>query len=368
MLYEADSEVQGHGGGSQSAPKLNCFRSIPALNGALTNIMRSAINALALLAYLTCHALLTVATTPAVGQRKPLVLWHGLGDSHSSPGMLEFAEMIKKIHPGIFVHSIYIEEDLSSDRRAGFYGNVNEQLELVSEQLANIEELGGGFDAIGLSQGGQFLRAYAERYNAPPIRNLITFGSQHMGVSDIPTCRPGDFLCQVARRAIKNGVYSTWAQRNLIQAQYFRDPSQMDTYLEANHFLPSINNEIPGQRNKTYAENLASLDKLVLVLFSKDKTVVPKESAWFGSEAVDDNIKNHPAEAVGHSEQQHALSIAPPTTIIPMRLQPLYTEDWIGLRTLDQRGDVILETCEGEHMQMGDCWEGLVKRFVGDAP
>lgn len=33
------------------------------------------------------------------------------------------------------------------------YGNVNEQLELVANQLAAIPELKSGFDAIGLSQG-----------------------------------------------------------------------------------------------------------------------------------------------------------------------------------------------------------------------
>lgn len=58
--------------------------------------------------------------TYAEPQPRPLVLWHGLGDSHSSAVMLEFASMIKGIHPGIFVHSIYIDEDLSADQKAGF--------------------------------------------------------------------------------------------------------------------------------------------------------------------------------------------------------------------------------------------------------
>lgn len=44
------------------------------------------------------------------------------GDSHSSPGMLEFGEMIKDVHPGIFIHSVYIDEDLDKDRKAGFVG------------------------------------------------------------------------------------------------------------------------------------------------------------------------------------------------------------------------------------------------------
>jgi len=38
-----------------------------------------------------------------------------------------------------------------------------------------------------------------------------------MGISDIPGCRPYDFLCQVARRAAKQAVYGEWAQANLVQ-------------------------------------------------------------------------------------------------------------------------------------------------------
>ncbi|KXN90178.1 Palmitoyl-protein thioesterase 1 [Leucoagaricus sp. SymC.cos] len=257
--------------------------------------------------------------------------------------MLAFMKAIEKIHPGIFVHSIYIHEDLRDDRTAGFYGNIDEQLEFVAEQLASIPELRSGFDAVGFSQGGQFLRGYVERYNSPPVNNLITFGSQHMGISDLPLCSPRDFLCQLARRATRVGVYSPWAQKNLIQAQYYRDPYNFETYLKANHFLTSINNEIEETCNQTYARNLASLYNLVLVIFTEDKTVVPKESAWF--------------------EQQ--LLSASEKTIVPMREQPLYIEDWIGLRELDERGGVTFASCVGEHMQMGDCWEDLIVQYTG---
>jgi palmitoyl-protein thioesterase len=241
---------------------------------------------------------------------------------------------------------------------------VNDQVETVAAQLANISELAGGFDAIGFSQGGQFLRAYVERFNAPPVRNLVTFGSQHMGVSDVADCKPFDVLCQIARRAVRSGVYTSWAQEHLVQvrlsalllaagantvfgarqAQYYRDPAQLETYLDVNQFLTSINNEIPDARNATYAANLAALDNLVLVLFLRDTTVIPKESAWFGSNAPD---------APGDE------------TIVPMRRQPLYEGDWIGLRALDERGAVVLETCNGTHMQISDCWEPLVRKYAG---
>ena len=76
-----------------------------------------------------------------------------------------------------------------------------------------------------LKIGGQFLRAYVERYNDPPVHNLITFGSQHMGVSDIPPCRKYDFVCQMARNAVKGAVYSKWAQENIIAVSPFSSSS-----------------------------------------------------------------------------------------------------------------------------------------------
>lgn len=266
---------------------------------------------------------------------------------------------------------------------------MNEQLDFVAEQIANITELEDGFDAIGFSQAGQFLRAYVERYNSPPVHNLITFGSQHMGtcasrspdfnsyrnrttgISDIPPCRPWDLMCQAARRAARSSVYSHWAQTNIvqvcfhplapipsrinlvrspIQAQYYRDPDRIDSYLANNKFLADINNEIPDAHNATYAKNLPTLNKLVLVLFTKDVTVVPKESSWFGSYAPSD--ETFPGEK----------------TVTPMRMQEIYVRDTIGLKRLDENGGVIFRTCDGAHMQLSDdCWKPLVEEFVGGA-
>jgi len=122
----------------------------------------------------------------------------------------------------------------------------------------------------------------------------------------------------------------------------------MDAYLASNKFLADINNEIPDTHNKTYAKNLAALDKLILVLFSEDITVVPKESSWFGSYAPSDGP--FPGEK----------------TIIPMRMQELYVHDTIGLKTLDEKGGVVFKTCDGVHMQLTDeCWKPLVEKFVG---
>lgn len=122
----------------------------------------------------------------------------------------------------------------------------------------------------------------------------------------------------------------------------------MDLYLARNKWLTSVNNDHTDILNVTYAHNLASLNKLVLAQFSEDVTVVPKESAWFGS----------------YAPPQEDASVD--KVVIPMWLQPLYIENRIGLKTLDQRGDIVMWTCEGEHMQLTPkCWKPLARRYVG---
>ena len=92
--------------------------------------------------------------------------------------MLKFQSAIEDIHPGIFIHSVYVDPDTKKDRQATFvrseytlllflpmtlvglhsnpaiqYGNINEQVELVARQLKDVPSLSDGFDAIGFSQG-----------------------------------------------------------------------------------------------------------------------------------------------------------------------------------------------------------------------
>lgn len=54
-----------------------------------------------------------------------------------------------------------------------------------------------------------------------------------------------------------------------------QDPFRMNEYLAGNIFLPDVNNE-RAVKNATYADNLASLERLVLYRFEKEYTVVPR--------------------------------------------------------------------------------------------
>ncbi|CED83112.1 Palmitoyl thioesterase [Phaffia rhodozyma] len=263
---------------------------------------------------------------------RPVVIWHGMGDSAFADGMIGVKEDIEKLYPGIYVHLVAIDK--------------------VAAQLQEVEELGQGFDAIGFSQGGQFLRAYVEWHNDPPVSNLITFGAQHMGIADLPACRPSDFLCRGARSAARARVYTPWAQRNLVQAQYYRDHDRLDLYLSTNTFLAEINNE-REYKNETFASNLGSLSNLVLLRFTEETTVYPAISSWFGSlHPLDSSLDS--ADVAPDEERE-----------IPLYDQPLYQADWLGLRSLDEKDALKLEWCEGQHMEIQGCWHRVLDQWIG---
>ncbi|TVY60854.1 Palmitoyl-protein thioesterase, partial [Lachnellula suecica] len=243
----------------------------------------------------------------------PLVIWHGLGDNYAAEGLTSIAALAEEIHPGTLTYIIRLDEDPSADRSATFFGNLTLQLDKVCADLAAhpILSTAPAIDALGFSQGGQFLRGYIERCNFPPVRSLVTFGSQHNGISEFQACGPTDWLCKGARGLLRSNTWSDFVQSRLVPAQYFRDPEQLDSYLESSNFLADINNE-RELKNQTYKENLGTLERFVMYLFEEDETVVPRETGWF-------------AEVNG-------------TEVTLLRDRDIYKEDWIGLKVLDERG------------------------------
>lgn len=263
----------------------------------------------------------------------PLVIWHGLGDNFAAENLREVGELAESIHPGTLVHFVQLEDSASGDRSATFLGNVTEQVAKVCADIARdpILSTAPAIDALGFSQGGQFLRAYVERCNKPPVRSLVTFGSQHNGISEFISCSSTDWVCRGAMAMLHGNTWSNFVQSRLVPAQYYRDVSSEEAYekyLEHSNFLADINNE-RAVKNATYREHITALSAFVMYLFEADTTVIPKESAWFD-------------EVVNGTEH------------LPLRAQPLYTEDWLGLRALDHEGRLHFRTTPGAHMQISE--------------
>ncbi|XP_060640601.1 palmitoyl-protein thioesterase 1 [Anolis sagrei] len=263
----------------------------------------------------------------------PLVIWHGMGDSCCNPESMGYIKKIveKKI-PGIYVLSLKIGSNLIEDMENSFFKNVNDQVTLVCDILAKDPKLKGGYNAMGFSQGGQFLRAVVQRCPTPPMINLISVGGQHQGVYGFPRC-PGEssHICDWIRKMLDLGAYTKSVQERLVQAQYWHDPLNEEEYRKNSLFLADINQE--RGVNTTYKKNLMSLNKFVMVKFLKDTMVDPPASEWFGY------YRSNQAKET-----------------IPLNETLLYTEDRLGLKEMDQAGKLVFLGVEGDHLHFSEDW------------
>lgn len=142
-------------------------------------------------------------------------------DCCNNQSMGSITALIKQQLPGIHVHSVMVGKDASEDRTRGFLDNLlDSQLPLVCAGLKADHLLSGGFNAVGFSQGGLFLRSYVQLCNDPPVHNLITFGSPHGGVAEVPNCQKSDGIsCSTMRYLVGLGVYLEYVQKRVVQAQ-----------------------------------------------------------------------------------------------------------------------------------------------------
>jgi len=269
----------------------------------------------------------------AMKKYRPIVIWHGMGDTCCNEQSIGgFMEGLKEMLPGVYVYSINVSDSTSElvERKNSYFGNINDQVDYVCNKLQDDDIypfLKNGFNAIGFSQGGQFLRAYVERCNKPRVYNLITYGAQHNGVYSIPGCGNDDSdLCLRMRMLLSANVYNSFIQHHVIQAQYFKDIDNYEEYLEKSIFLADINNE-REIKNSRYKDNMISLNKFVMIKFGEDQAVIPSTSPWFGW--------------VNDFEE-----------LIPLNETIGYQEDWIGLQTLDKANKLEFLTTPGNHMQI----------------
>lgn len=57
----------------------------------------------------------------------------------------------------VYIKSIRIGENVIEDYESGYFVHPNKQVEEACRQIANDKRLQNGYNAIGFSQGGQFL-------------------------------------------------------------------------------------------------------------------------------------------------------------------------------------------------------------------
>lgn len=277
--------------------------------------------------------LLLLFVSGAFAGSLPVVLWHGMGDSCCNPLSLgPFIKVIEDELPGTHVLSLQIGESVLSDITGGFFKKVNSQVEMACQIIANDTQLQGGYNAIGFSQGGQFLRAVAQRCPSPPMKTLISFGGQHQGIYGLPHCPyPEHTICDWLRKVLNKAAYASTMQNNFVQAQYWHDPLNEEEYREKSGFLADINNV--QEYKEEYKRNLMKLENFVLVKFEKDTMVEPVDTEWFGFYT--------PGQGVD---------------ITPLRQSDIYTQDLLGLKEMDKGGRLKFLSSPGDHLQFTIDW------------
>jgi len=282
----------------------------------------------------------------------PVVMMHGMGDFANNPmGMVPLRKLIAQ-EAGAYVASVELCSKPgqlsgcdSEDQSNGFFMTMDDQVDQFARVVRADPKLAGGFNAVGFSQGNTLIRGYIHRYNSPPVKAFLSMHGPMMGVSGLPQCPMNvtgiGAICKSVDWLISHfGLYSSFVQNRLAQANYYRDSNRLDVYRKNGHFLPFINNEVHDKVNATYTDNFKSLERLVLVMAEDDTMVKPKESEHFGF------FKD------GTNSQ-----------LVAMKDAPWYVEDWFGLKALDEAGKIKFHSTPGNHLRFT---EVFLKQMVNE--
>jgi palmitoyl-protein thioesterase len=276
---------------------------------------------------------------------RPIVLYRGLNSTCCGGSTQRLHDELKAALPDVFIYSVQLSVNPTVDRLRSSFDNAQEQVAAVATQLRGVPELKGGFNAVGLSQGGLLMRAYIEKYNDPPVYRFVTLGSPHGGIADLPSCGeesiesltqrikdmlgigrlPGKIICNLWQSLFRKVAYSEISQAYILPAQYYRDPRRLEEYKQADTFLADINNEF--RRNQTYIENLSGLELFVMFRYTKDELVIPSYSEWFATASIE-----------GENDEFNITQLA------------IYREDRIGLQKLNSMGRLQLRAIAGQHL------------------
>jgi len=97
----------------------------------------------------------------------PVVFMHGMGDSGSNPGMQAICTNMASIYN---VYTVCLDVD---DGFSSITTPMDAQLALLTKIVQADPKLKGGFNAMGISQGGLLMRAYINRVN--PTSQKVCF-------------------------------------------------------------------------------------------------------------------------------------------------------------------------------------------------
>eukprot|EP00928_Gymnodinium_smaydae_P023527 TRINITY_DN19384_c0_g1_i1.p1 TRINITY_DN19384_c0_g1~~TRINITY_DN19384_c0_g1_i1.p1 ORF type:complete len:360 (-),score=51.31 TRINITY_DN19384_c0_g1_i1:108-1187(-) len=287
-------------------------------------------------------------TGEASGSALPTVTAHGMGDSCWEPGFSSITRAIAK-RTGSYAKCIPTGSNILTDTIYGYLMGMDRSVDIFAEKIRADENLKGGFNAIGFSQGNSLIRGYIQKYNDPPVNAFISVHGTVMGVGAFPACfsqgKPLGLLCKAFAELLGDLAYNKLVQGFLFQAGYFRDPKKVTSegYLK-NSEIAQWNNENNATRNLAYVTNFNKVKKFAMVKALQDTMVYPNQGEHWG--ALPDGTYGQPED---------------------MKATKFYKDDLFGLKSADVAGKIAYETTPGGHLEFSD--EQLLgwvdKYFVG---
>jgi len=266
----------------------------------------------------------------ASGAHLPTVFMHGMGDSCFNPGMKQITQKTGE-HVGSYSVCIPTGATQAEDTNNGFFMTMDKNVEVFAAAIKNDTNLAAGFNAVGFSQGNSVIRGYIQKYNDPPVSTWLSVHGTVVGVASFPHCNPSGLLgpvCKLLDRFLVGPIaYTEFMQNKLFQADYFRDPKQVDSKeYKANSQIAQWNNE-GNTVDPTIATNFGKTKRFAMIKAEKDSMIYPNDGEWWG--AFDSDGK----------------------TRLAMNETQWYQKDLFGLQTAHKAGKIFFNSTKGDHLQ-----------------
>jgi len=249
----------------------------------------------------------------------PVAIFHGIGDSCSNRHSEILARFFTNNLGGAYAKCIE-----TGGGSLDWVTSFRSQAEKACEDINNDANFAGDFSVVGISQGSLIARYVIQACEMKGrVKRFISIGGPQMGVAKVPQCESG-ITCAIVNKLVDAAVYSPYVQNYIGPAGYFKDVHNYNTYLESSTFLADINNE-RHDKNQRYKNRFRMLERVVLIKFSQDTIIIPRETAWF--QFFDQN-----------------------NNVVDLWNQPFYLEDFIGLRYLHEQNRISWVELRGNHL------------------
>jgi len=260
-----------------------------------------------------------------------VVMMHGYGGTASD--FTELSGFIAKHHPGTPTILLNIYNDAASFAPMWLQAD---GMILALSKLNLTEE----YILIGHSQGALLSRSVIQMMNDHRVSKFISLAGPQMGQYGIVGDWPNPW--NLTDEFIYEVFYTPVVQDLFSAANYWNDPFHRDAYLREVVYLPVINNQTHNPDSALYKQNVLRTKEMHFFGGPQDGTIQPWQSTQWGfwADKMEDN------------------------KIIPMEQQPIFINDYLGLRTLHEQGRLFVTSVPGVDHGTWINNEGIFVKYI----